>query len=191
MLSFGWIRMFGENKTRRSIAFTVPPLLFIISITSYVILSPTLPPCLFLLISTSASMVSPLFSAVASHGSHTLGRVVYSYSCPGIPPSPMARKSLSQAPPASSCFSSYSASQHFFFHFFSLFFVSSVYFCLLTLSWYPLSKWHIRALFLWADLQHSHLKCCHEVRVPCYCSFFSIAYANCLDPGQKVSQLRK
>ena len=188
MLSFGWIWMFGKNKTRRSIAFTVPTLLFIISITSYVILSPILPPSLFLLISTSASMVSPLFSAVASHGSHTLGQVVYSYSCPCIPPSPVAVENPCLTP-----------LQHLlafpillllsisFFHFFSLFFVSSVYFCLLTLSCYPLRKWHIRALFLWADLQHRHLKCCHEVRLPCYCSFFSIAYANCLDSGQKVS----
>lgn len=187
MLSFGWIRMFGKTKTRRSIAFTVPPLLFIIlsllmwsypqlCLPAYSFWSPLQPPWFL-----------HYFLQLLPMG---LTRLVRSYI--PIPAHVFPHPQWLENP----CLRPLQHLLAFlvilllsisFFHFFSLFFVSSVYFCLLTLSSYPLSKWYIRALFLWANLQHSHLKCCHEVRLPCYCSFFSIAYANCLDPGQKVS----
>lgn len=100
-------------------------------------------------------MVSPLFSAVTSSGSHILSGLIF-LLLPRYLPIPGGWKILVSGPfniflPFQFfCFSAF-----FFFTFLDSVFVS--YFCLLTLSFYPLRKWYIRVLFLWADLQHSHL----------------------------------
>lgn len=100
-------------------------------------------------------MVSPLFSADTSSGSHTLSDA-YIPVIAHVSPHPWWLENPCLRP-----------LQHllafpvllllgiFFFTFLDSVFVS--YFCLLTLSFYPLRKWYIRVLFLWADLQHSHL----------------------------------
>lgn len=116
-----------------------------------VLLSPSLPPLLPIPFDLQASMVSPLFSAATSSGSHTLSGLIF-LLLPMYLLIPGGWKILVSGP-----FNIFLPFQFFSFSaFFILFyftfldsvFVSSKYFSLLTLSAYPLRKWHIRVLFL-------------------------------------------
>lgn len=108
--------MFGKNKTQGSTAFNMPPLLLLLSLlcapvpifaslTPYSFRSPLQPPWFL-----------HYFQQLLPVGL-TFCQVLYSCYCPGISPSLVAGKSLSQAPSTSSCLSSSSASRHFFFYF--------------------------------------------------------------------------
>lgn len=145
----------------------MPPLLFIstpllcfcpqLFLPPYSFLSPPQPSCF-------STIFGICFLPV---GSCTLSGLIY-YSCPHIPPSPVANTLYVSS---SRIFLLFQFSSSVFSYFSVLLFVSSVYFFLLTLCCYAFRKCHRRALFS-ANLEHSHLEYCHEVGLTCHCSFF-------------------
>lgn len=123
-----------------------------------VLLSPSLPPSLPTPFDLHFSFhgFSIIFSSYFQWGSHFVRSYIPVIA--HVSPHPQWLENPSQAPSTSSCLSSSSASQHLFIYFFTFLDPVFVSYCsLLTLSFYPLRKWHIRVLFLWADLWHSHL----------------------------------
>lgn len=145
MFSMGWIRMLEKNKTPRNISLSMPPFLFVISITSSMLLSPIFPPALFIFISTSTFVFLYCFGHLFSFPwalalcqvLYTLPVHIFLHLQWQIPCTLAPSRIILLFQFFSSVFSCFSR----------LFFVSYVYFFLLTLCCYALRKWHRRALF--------------------------------------------
>lgn len=137
MFSVGEIGLLGKNETQRNIDLTGLPLLFIISITSPVLLSPVWPSLLIPVYHHfSLHGVSPLF-LTSSLVSCTLSGLMYLFLSTYSPIPSGDKMPFISAPFKIILFSPV---PQYFSYFSRLHFVSSVYFSPLTPRCYPLIK---------------------------------------------------